>query len=95
MDLRKIINQKNTTLIDVREPDEFAVGHAEGAINIPLGSIPQRVSEIKKMSTPIVVYCRSGMRSANAMGFLKAQGIKEIYNAGSLDEMFFYQKKVA
>ena len=95
MDLRNIFNQSNTTIIDVREPGEFATGHATGAINIPLGTIPSRVNDIKKMGTPVVVYCRSGMRSANAMGFLKAQGIQEIYNGGSLDEVLMYQRKAA
>lgn len=93
MDLRKIITKENTTLIDVREPYEFAAGHASGAINIPLGSISQRVNEIKEMSLPIVVYCQSGRRSANAMGLLKAHGIEEVYNGGSLDEVFYYQKQ--
>lgn len=95
MDLRNIFNQSNTTIIDVREPFEFSSGHAAGAINIPLGTIPSRVNEIKKMGTPVVVYCRSGMRSANAMGYLKAQGIQDVYNGGSLDEVIIYQRKAA
>ena len=95
MNLQEIINQENTTIVDVREPHEFSQGHAEGAINIPLSTIPHRVSDFQKMSTPIVVYCRSGMRSANALGFLLAQGIKEIYNAGSLDDVRYYQKQLA
>ncbi|MFT7602792.1 MAG: phage shock protein E [Saprospiraceae bacterium] len=95
MDLNKIINQDKPTIIDVREPYEFEAAHAKGAINIPLGTIPERVKEIKKMSTPIVVYCRSGMRSENAMSFLKAQGMKEVYNGGSLNDVFYFQNKAA
>lgn len=95
MDLQKIINQEKITIIDVREPYEFASGHADRAINIPLSSIHQKVNEIKEIGTPVIVYCRSGMRSANAMGFLKAQGVKEVFNGGSLDDMVYYQKKAA
>ena len=93
MNLRTIINQNNTAIIDVREPSEFESGHANGAINIPLGSIPSKVNEIKKMQTTIVVYCRSGMRSVNAMSFLKTQGVQEVYNAGSLDDVIYFQKQ--
>ncbi len=94
MDLKNIFNQKETTIIDVREPFEFASGHAEGAINIPLGSIPDEIREIKRKGNPIIVYCRSGMRSASALGFLKAQGVQDIFNGGSLDEVLLYQKEV-
>ncbi|MFK7775278.1 MAG: rhodanese-like domain-containing protein [Saprospiraceae bacterium] len=95
MDLRNIVKQSNTVIIDVREPYEFAAGHAVGAINIPLGTIPTSLIDIKKMGNPVVVYCRSGMRSANAMSFLKAQGVQDIFNGGSLDEVLMYQKKAA
>lgn len=95
MDLRNVFDQQNTILIDVREPFEFATGHAKGAINIPLGSIPDNLNEIRKMENSIVVYCRSGMRSASALGFLKANGIQNIFNGGSLDEVVLYQRKVA
>ena len=93
MDLARIINQEDTTIVDVREAYELSMGQAEGAINIPLGTIPQRVEEFRKMNTPIVVYCRSGMRSAQAMGFLRAQGIKEVYNGGGLEEILYHQKQ--
>jgi len=39
------------------------------------------------MSKPIVVYCRSGNRSGKAMNYLKAQGITEVYNGGSLADV--------
>ena len=95
MNLREIINQENTVLIDVREAYEFASGHAEGAVNFPLTSLPSHVNEIKKMRKTIVVYCRSGMRSSNALGFLKAQGVSDVYNGGGLEDVLYYQKKVA
>jgi len=87
MNLQKIINQKGTTLIDVRESFETLMGKAKGAINIPLGTLPERLEDIKAMNTPIVLYCRSGNRSGQAVAFLKAQGITEVYNGGSLGEV--------
>ena len=95
MDLQVIINNENTSIVDVREPFEFKMGHAVGAINIPLGTIPYRVAEFKELSKPIIVYCRSGMRSGQAMGLLRTQGIEKVYNGGSLSDMEQYQKQAS
>ena len=84
MDLQTILKDSKTTIVDVREPQEYQSGHIEGAVNIPLGTIPMRIEEFKQMSKPLVVYCRSGMRSAQAQGFLKAHGVEQIYNGGSI-----------
>lgn len=94
MDLRNIINQADTTLIDVRAPFEYVMGHVAGAKNIPLGDIPHRMEEIRQLNGPIVVYCRSGARSAQAMGFLRAQGIQQVYNGGGLEEVEAYIEQV-
>ena len=80
-----------TTVVDVRETGEFAGGHYEGAINIPLGIIPLRLYEFKAMNGPIVVYCRSGNRSGMAMNLLKQAGLSEVYNGGGLQDMLIYQ----
>ena len=69
--MEDLIKDPETTVIDVREINEFESGHFEGAINIPLGSIPMRIAELKAMNGPIVVYCRSGNRSGMAMSLLK------------------------
>lgn len=50
-------------LIDVREPNEFEVGHLEGAINIPLGKLSLFLETLKDYSTPLFLYCHSGARS--------------------------------
>lgn len=87
MDLSSILSGNEVTLLDVREPFEFASGHAEGAVNIPLSLIPLRMDEIRQMGTPIVAYCRSGNRSGQAVRFLQKQGFEEVYNGGSLDNI--------
>jgi phage shock protein E len=95
MDLSTIINQPDTIIIDVREPFEYAMGHVEGAVNIPLGTIPSRVEEFRNMEAPLVLYCRSGNRSGQAVGFLRANGIEEIFNGGSLEDMNYFLRKAA
>lgn len=86
MDLKSIIAQKEPIIVDVRETFEFSMGHVDGAINIPLGLIPLRLEELRKMEKPLFLYCRSGGRSGQASAFLKSKGIKEVYNAGGLED---------
>jgi rhodanese-related sulfurtransferase len=95
MDFSKIVNDPNATLVDVREPYEFAAGHAKGAINIPLNNVLFSIDEFKKMSAPVVVYCRSGNRSEHAKLLLQAKGIQEVYNGGGLEDMFYFQAQAS
>lgn len=69
-------------LIDVRTPAEFAVGNAPGSKNIPLDKIGSKVKKIEQLNKPIVLCCRSGMRSGQATALLKRHGIQEVYNGG-------------
>ena len=87
MNLRDIANQENTTIVDVRESFETLFGKVDNSINIPLRKISNRIEDFRKMSLPIVVYCRSGNRSESAMKLLKALGIKEVYNGGSVSDV--------
>ncbi len=63
----------NGQLVDVREPAEFAQGTLPGAINIPLGEVPNRLEEMDR-SRRVVLLCRSGGRSASAAQFLASSG---------------------
>ena len=92
MELAKIFKEKSPSVVDVRQGFECLFGKAKDAVNIPLGEIPNRIEEFKAMKKPIVVYCRSGNRSGQAMKFLKANGIKEVYNGGSIGEIKNLQK---
>ncbi|MGH1342981.1 MAG: rhodanese-like domain-containing protein [Nannocystales bacterium] len=71
-------------LIDVRSPEEFASGHIEGARNIPVGEIGARSSEVGDKEAPVVVYCRSGMRSAQAKATLDSAGFTQVHNLGGM-----------
>jgi len=94
MNLKEIIQQPQTTLIDVREPMEVLFGKVDGAINIPLGTIPNKLDEIKAINEPVVLYCRSGNRSAQAYQYLISQGVTEVYDGGSLEHVKALLNKV-
>ena len=57
---------KDAQLIDVREPEEFSEAHAQGAVNVPLSQLPERVHEIDP-ERDIYIICHSGGRSAQAV----------------------------
>lgn len=66
-------------LLDVREPQEYEAGNLSG-LNIPLGSLEERMAELPKNRT-IIIHCRSGKRSAIATKLLTEKyHLKEVYN---------------
>lgn len=71
-------------LVDVRTPEEFAGGHIPGAVNIPLQELETRLAEIPTDS-PVVLYCRSGNRSAQAAAILREAGYRRIYDLGGIN----------
>src|SRR5262245_42000489 len=73
-------------LLDVREDDEWAAGHAPGALHIPLGELPARVEELAKLpeDQPVYVVCRSGGRSARAAAWLNSSGWEAVNVAGGM-----------
>ncbi len=73
---------EGATLVDVRTPGEFAAGHVEGATNIPVDELDARMAEIPS-ERPVVVYCRSGRRSAHAAASLEARGY-EVFDLGPM-----------
>ena len=64
--------ERGATVLDVRSPGEFAQGHVQGATNIPVDQLPDRLGEVPE--GPVVVYCRSGMRSRRARAMLEGVG---------------------
>jgi molybdopterin/thiamine biosynthesis adenylyltransferase/rhodanese-related sulfurtransferase/molybdopterin converting factor small subunit len=66
-------------LIDVREPHEYQICNIRQAKLIPLGDLPKRVNELNS-ADEIVAHCKSGMRSAKAVDFLKQAGFKKVRN---------------
>jgi len=75
-----------TVLIDVRTPGEFAEGHLEGAINLPV-ELPGFAAEVAALdpSLEYLVYCRTGRRSAAAIGIMDTFGLRTV-DLGSVSQ---------
>lgn len=73
--------ERGAPILDVRTPGEFAGGHVRGAMNIPVEQLAKRLTEVPE--GPVVVYCRSGMRSRRARAMLEGAG-HEVLDMGRL-----------
>lgn len=83
--------ESGACIIDVRTPEEFEMGHLIGAVNIPLGEIRQRLSEIPR-NQPVYLHCRTGQRSYNAIMALKGCGFHNLLNiSGSFLGICYYE----
>jgi rhodanese-related sulfurtransferase len=74
-----IAKKPDLVILDVRTASEFSDGHIEGAINIPVEELSNRLSELSK-SDELLVYCRTGNRSATAVSILEDAGFTKIYH---------------
>lgn len=66
-------------LLDVRDGDEWAAGHAREAAHLPMMEIPGRLDEVPR-DRDVVVICRVGSRSAQVVAYLQAQGFDRVAN---------------
>jgi rhodanese-related sulfurtransferase len=75
------INTAGAQLVDVRTPGEYSAGHIEKAINADIytDAFRQRIAQLDK-NKPVLVYCASGVRSANAARQLKQAGFTQVYD---------------
>ena len=81
---RRLDRGENLFLLDVREPQEYRIANLGGHL-IPLNDLPRRVHELDS-SQDIVVYCHSGVRSGQAVQFLKQLGFRKVKNlTGGID----------
>jgi len=72
-------------LVDVREPHEHAISDLPDSVKIPLATLPHSLSKLSP-EDEIVVYCRSGARSGQAVGFLRQRGFSKSFNlAGGIN----------
>jgi len=77
--LNALTSIEHITLVDVRTDDEAARGMIHGALHIPLHLLPLRASELEG-DNPLVFYCHSGIRSAQACSFMANQGRENLFN---------------
>ena len=75
-------------LIDVREPNEFAITRIEGATLIPMRSVPETLQELeaKADESTLIIFCHHGVRSLNVVNWLRNQGVARCQSmAGGID----------
>ncbi|MFT5548299.1 MAG: rhodanese-related sulfurtransferase [Candidatus Azotimanducaceae bacterium] len=74
-------NNDDVVFLDVRESGETANGKITKSIQIPVGSVKERIAEIEKYKDkPVVVYCKTGTRSSIACNALTKNGFSNVYN---------------
>lgn len=77
----------DAVLLDVREDDEWAAGHAPGAQHLPVTQLMARYGEVP-LDTEVHVVCRTGGRSAKAAAWLAGQGYEVKNVAGGMDAWY-------
>ena len=81
----RLLDAGKAVAVDVREPDEYAVGHISGAKLLPLGEVLSRAAEVlPDKRAPWLVYCRTGRRSADAVQKLASLGYENLYDLGGI-----------
>ena len=81
----RLLDAGKAVAVDVREPDEYAVGHIPGAKLLPLGEVLGRAAEVlPDKSAPWLIYCRTGRRSADAVQKLANLGYENLYDLGGI-----------
>jgi sulfur-carrier protein adenylyltransferase/sulfurtransferase len=78
-ELAERVKQNHLKLVDVREPHELQISHLPDATNIPLGQLAARLSELDS-AQEMVLFCKSGSRSARALELLVSAGFKKVKN---------------
>jgi hydroxyacylglutathione hydrolase len=68
---------KRAAALDVREPSEFAAGHVDRAVNMPLGSISKTAGAVP-VGEPVIAYCGHGERSTTAISLLEREGVEAV-----------------
>jgi rhodanese-related sulfurtransferase len=71
--------ESDSYLLDVREPDEWAAGHAPGAHHVPMMEVPARLAEVPA-DAEVVIVCRSGGRSGQVVSYLMGHGYDNVRN---------------
>ncbi len=89
-DVEVILDEReDAVILDVRTSKEYSSGHLDGALNIPLDSLYKNIGILNLESdTPIIVYCRSGSRSAEALKILKDNGYTHVFDLGAMKKCY-------
>ncbi|MCY3412472.1 MAG: rhodanese-like domain-containing protein [Candidatus Heimdallarchaeota archaeon] len=79
-DAKAMIEEGDVFILDVRSQSEYDEGHIDGATLIPVDELEDRLDELPAKDAKILVYCRSGSRSATASGILDDFDFTNVYN---------------
>jgi len=79
--------RKGAIIVDVRTGIEYDRGHVPDAFNIPVDRIKASAQRLKESKMPVIVCCNSGERSSTALQYLKAKGLKKVYNGGNWEHL--------
>lgn len=90
-DVAKKMMEEGVKLIDVREPNEFAEGHVQGAVNVPLSTFKpgMTLEAVPNKDDKVLVQCKSGVRAEKASKLLIESGYKHVYNAYGTSQWTF------
>lgn len=80
-DFAQLLKQ-GAIIIDVRSRDEYATGHIDGSINIPVNKLDANLDKLNNKQNPIITCCASGNRSVTAKNILELKGYTKVYNGG-------------
>lgn len=85
VEAKRMMDEEDTIILDVREEDELSEGYIDGSINIPLDSLEDNIKKaISDKTAFILVYCRSGRRSKIAAEKLVSMGYENVYDFGGI-----------
>ena len=77
---QRIRNDGAVTVLDVRQPEEYAAGHIRGAVLLPLGEVNDRAEDTLSRDDDVIVVCASGNRSLSAANKLMSMGFERVVN---------------
>ena len=85
--IEEMEDKPEATLLDVRDPMEYADGHIPGSINIPVGSIAMAADAMpdEDKEKPVYVYCLTGIRSRKAASILRDSGFTDVTDLGGIN----------
>lgn len=85
-ELTSIVQNNETTLVDVRIPEQYVAGTAKGAINIPLAEVAKN-AELLRSKENVILFCNTGRQSGEALELLRKKGLGNVYSAKTLQNI--------
>ena len=82
----QLVKEKDGLLVDVRSPEEYAMGHLSGAINVPVKAITKHKDELRQQGRPLLLYCTAGFRCHRAAKMLRREGVEQVHELGSMKQ---------